>query len=97
MLQAMLVAAFLGLFAGNAFLHFVAGITKKDYPSALGNGPVVNFIVGWLGLNISGFLSWWAWPTLSAFPLTSALAASAGLLAIGLFLAGPGAFGRKAA
>jgi hypothetical protein len=59
MLQAMLVVSFLGLFAGNAFPHFVAGITKKDYPSALGNGPVVNFIVGWLGLNISALLAWW--------------------------------------
>jgi hypothetical protein len=96
MLLAMLFAAFLGLFAGNAFPHFVAGITKKDYPSALGNGPVVNFTVGLLGLNISGLLAWWAWPTLTAFPLASALAASVGLLAIGLFHAGPGAFGRKA-
>ena len=96
MLETPLLGAFLGLFAGNAFPHFARGIVRQDYPSALGNGPVVNLIAGWVGLNISAVLAWWAWPMLSAQPIAAATAASLGVLAIGLFHAGPGAFGRKA-
>jgi hypothetical protein len=90
-----LVSIFLGLFAGNAWPHFARGITRERYPSALGNGPVVNFVVGWVGLVISIAIGWWAWPELTSAPLPSALGAAFGLLLIGLFHAGPGAFGRK--
>jgi hypothetical protein len=56
---------------------------------------VVNFVVGWVGLVISIAIGWWAWPELTSAPLPSALGAAFGLLLIGLFHAGPGAFGRK--
>ena len=44
---------------------------------------------------ISIAIGWWAWPELTSAPLPSALGAAFGLLLIGLFHAGPGAFGRK--
>ena len=97
MIATFFVALFLGAFAGNVFPHFVNGITKKDYPSAFGNGPVVNFIIGWVGIDITVTLAWWAWPMLLAAPLIAAAGTSVGLLLIGLFHAGPGAFGRKSA
>jgi hypothetical protein len=97
MIGSFFVALFLGALAGNVFPHFVNGITKKDYPSAFGNGPVVNFVLGWLGVNLTVALVWWAWPMLLYTPLVAAAGASLGLLLIGLFHAGPGAFGRSRA
>jgi hypothetical protein len=91
----LLIALFLGAFAGNAWPHFARGITRERYPSALGNGPVVNFVVGWVGMVISAGLAWWAWPILAADPAPAAAGVALGLLLIGLFHAGPGAFGRK--
>lgn len=81
-----------GVMGGNAFPHFVHGITRKRYPNVTGNGPIPNLIAGWAGLVLAALLIYRvhgdqhpAW----AFGL-----AALGVLLIGLFHAGPGAFGR---
>lgn len=83
-----------GFLAGNAFPHFASGITKRDYPSALGNGPVVNFLGGWVLAVVAALCLWWA--DLSSHPGAAFASVSVGVLLIGLFHAGPGAFGRPA-
>lgn len=82
-----------GVLAGNAIPHFVRGITKRPYPNVWGNGPVPNLIGGWAGLVAAGALSWWA--DLDRYPLPGIACAAVGVLLIGLFHAGPGAFGRR--
>jgi hypothetical protein len=81
-----------GLLAGNALPHFVRGITRKNYPSALGNGPVANLIGGWVLFVVAALCLWWA--DLPSHPLAAFASVSVGVLLIGLFHAGPGAFGR---
>jgi hypothetical protein len=81
-----------GLLAGNAFPHFVRGITKQSYPCAVGNGPIPNLVAGWVGFIVAGLCLWWA--DLPSHPLAAFASVSAGVLLIGLFHAGPGAFGR---
>mgnify|MGYP007051644923 CR=1 FL=1 len=94
-MAAFFLAFILGVLYGNVFPHLARGITRERYPCALGNGPVPNFFGGWAMLNIAGALTWWLWPVLVGAPFISAVGASLGLLAIGLFHAGPGAFGRR--
>jgi hypothetical protein len=81
-----------GVMGGNAFPHFARGITKKQYPSGLGNGPVVNVIAGWAGLVLAALLLYWSHG--GRHPAWSFAFAALGVLLIGLFHAGPGAFGR---
>jgi hypothetical protein len=82
-----------GVMGGNAFPHFVHGITRQRYPNMLGNGPVPNLVSGWAGLVIAVLLLSRA-PG-DRHPLWSFGAAALGVLLIGLFHAGPGAFGRR--
>jgi hypothetical protein len=82
-----------GLLGGNALPHFLRGITRQRYPSALGNGPIPNFVAGWVGLVLTGILLYWA--HVDRHPGTAFAAAAAGVFLIGLFHAGPGAFGRR--
>lgn len=84
-----------GLLAGNALPHFVRGITKRSYPCAFGNGPIPNLIAGWSGFVLAALCLWWA--DLPTHPLAAFASVSVGVLAIGLFHAGPGAFGRRPA
>lgn len=84
-----------GLLAGNALPHFVRGITKRSYPCVYGNGPIPNLIAGWSGFVLAALCLWWA--ELATHPLAAFAAVSVGVLAIGLFHAGPGAFGRRPA
>jgi hypothetical protein len=81
-----------GFFAGNGFPHFARGITKRGYPSALGNGPVTNFLGGWVMAVLAALCLWWA--DLPSHPVAAFASVSVGVLLIGLFHAGPGAFGR---
>ena len=70
-----------------------AGITKKQYPNRLGNGPITNVVAGWAGLVLAALLLYWARG--SQHPAWSFASAALGVLLIGLFHAGPGAFGRS--
>jgi len=81
-----------GLFGGNALPHFMRGITKERYPNSLGGSPVVNFVTGWAGLVITALLVHWA--RMDLHPLASFISVAVGLLLIGLFHSGPGAFGK---
>lgn len=88
----LLLCLLAGLCIGNGLPHFIKGITKADYPSMLGNGPVPNLIAGWSSLTIAAFLLLAA--DLGAAPAVSTAAISIGVLAMGLFHAKIGAFGR---
>lgn len=94
MLHTALLALLAGVFAGNGLPHFVRGITKESYPSVLGSGPVINLFAGWVGLVVAGVLLYVA--ETGAHPAAAGAAGAAGVLAMGLFHAGPGAFGRRA-
>lgn len=93
MWQAIILSFLGGLTGGNAFPHFVRGVTRRQYPSALGNGPVPNIIAGWTGLVLAALLLHWA--HVGRHPALSFAVAASGVLLIGLFHAGPGAFGRR--
>ncbi len=89
-----LALAFLGgLLAGNAIPHFVRGITRQRYPNAWGGGPVPNVVAGWAGLVLSAVALHAAFH--GREPLWPFCATALGVLLIGLFHAGPGAFGRR--
>jgi hypothetical protein len=83
----------IGILGGNAVPHFVKGITKEHYPCVLGNGPVPNFIAGWVGFVLTSLLVRFALNSrVSDLDLIVGLI---GLLLIGLFHSGIGAFGKK--
>jgi hypothetical protein len=82
-----------GVMGGNALPHFMRGITKERYPNSLGNGPITNLVAGWLGLAMAAALAYLA--HFQRHPLEGAIAAAVGVLLIGLFHAGPGAFGKR--
>ncbi|MCW2877097.1 MAG: hypothetical protein JWQ95_1197 [Sphaerisporangium sp.] len=91
-----IVLSFLGgVMGGNAFPHFVHGITRQRYPNLTGNGPIPNLIGGWAGLILAALLIHWA--HVDRYPAWSFGVAALGVLLIGLFHAGPGAFGRREA
>lgn len=82
-----------GILFGNGVPHFIKGITKENYPCMLGNSPTPNLIAGWLSIILAGFVVQWI--DTNRFYNASLLAASVGLLAIGLFHSSIGAFGRN--
>jgi CDP-diglyceride synthetase len=83
----------IGILGGNAVPHLVKGITKEQYPCVLGNGPVPNFIGGWLCIVLTSVLVRLALNSrITDLDLTAGLI---GLLLIGLFHSAVGAFGRK--
>jgi hypothetical protein len=81
-----------GVLGANGFPHFTRGITKRRYPCTLGNGPVPNFLAGWAALVVAALLFYFA--HVGQHPGWSLGSAAAGVLLMGLFHAGPGAFGR---
>jgi len=87
------LAVLAGILFGNAIPHFVKGITKENYPCMFGNSPTPNLIAGWFCFVLAGVLV--RWIDLDRFRDASLIAASLGVLAIGLFHASVGAFGRK--
>ena len=93
MVATILLSLLSGVLGGNAFPHFVRGITRQRYPSALGNGPIPNLLAGWVGLVLAAVRLYGAHP--DRRPTAAFVAAMVGVLAIGLFHAGPGAFGRR--
>ena len=93
MLLTIALSVLAGVFGGNAIPHFIRGITRERYPNSLGGSPVVNFLSGWAGLVITAVIVHWA--RMDLHPLAAFIGAACGLLAIGLFHAGPGAFGKQ--
>jgi len=91
--QTIMLSLLGGVVGGNALPHFIRGITRRRYPSVLGNGPIPNFIAGWAGLLLTALLLHWA--DLDRHPGPAFAAGAVGVLLIGLFHAGPGAFGRR--
>jgi hypothetical protein len=83
----------IGILGGNAVPHLVKGITKESYPCALGNGPVPNFIGGWVCFVLALVLARLALN--SRVSDLDLIAGSVGFLLIGLFHASIGALGRK--
>jgi hypothetical protein len=94
MWQAIVFGFLGGVLGGNAIPHFVRGITKQNYPTVFGNGPVTNVIAGWAGLCVGALLLFLAHP--GRHVAASFAFAALGVLLVGLFHAGPGAFGRAA-
>ena len=92
MWQAIVFGFLGGVLAANGFPHFTRGITKSRYPCQLGNGPVPNFVAGWAAFVIAALLFYLA--HVGRYPGWSLGPAAAGVLLMGLFHAGPGAFGR---
>ncbi len=81
-----------GVFFGNGIPHFIKGITKENYPMIFSNKPVPNFIAGrssFILASVFGYYSHLLIHTLAAF-----ISFTFGILLIGLFHAGPGAFGK---
>ena len=93
MWQTIFLSFLAGLIGGNAVPHFVKGITKENYPNVLGNSPVPNLVSGWAALVIAVLVVHWA--QIEQYPLAAFIFVALGVLLIGLFHAGPGAFGRK--
>lgn len=93
MWQTMALALLGGVIAGNGLPHFLRGITRRRYPCAFGNGPIPNFVSGWAGLVLGAVVL--ASAHLDRHPAPSAVGVGIGVLLIGLFHAGPGAFGRR--
>ncbi|WP_433240718.1 hypothetical protein [Actinomadura nitritigenes] len=93
MWQTIVLSGLGGVVGGNALPHFVRGITRERYPNLTGNGPLPNLVGGWAGLVVALLLVHWADP--GRHPGWAFGSAAAGVLLIGLFHAGPGAFGRK--
>ncbi len=93
----MLVSALLmfvvGLFGANAVPHFVKGITKSSYPMIFSNRPVPNLVAGWGSFVVAGLVWMAAQP--EAYPLPAFIGCAIGVLLMGLFHAGPGAFGHR--
>jgi hypothetical protein len=92
MWQAIVFGFLSGLMAANGFPHFARGVTKRRYPCQFGNGPVPNVIAGWAAFVIAGVLLYFAHA--GQHPGWALGCAAVGALAISLFHAGPGAFGR---
>lgn len=92
MLQSIVLSFLVGVLIGNGIPHFVRGITKERYPCMLGNSPVPNFIAGWVSFVLAGVLAQYIDPL--HFHAATLISGAIGLLLIGLFHAGIGAFGR---
>jgi hypothetical protein len=82
-----------GVFAANGTPHFVKGIMRETYPSALGYTPGVNLVAGWAMYVIAAVCGFAA--HFSAHPEAAAIAIALGVLPMGLFHATIGAFGRR--
>lgn len=93
MLETAILTFLAGILAGNSTPHFIKGITKERYPTVFGASPVVNLLVGWAGAVLAALLLQVA--EVNAHATAAAIAGALGVLVIGLFHAGPGAFGRR--
>jgi hypothetical protein len=81
-----------GIFATNATPHFVKGITKERFPTPFGDGPLVDLVAGWAMYVITALLA--ATAHMTEHPLPAFTAGALGVLAMGVFHATVGAFGK---
>ena len=81
-----------GVLGANGLPPFTRGITKRRYPCGLGNGPVPTVLAGWAAFVMAALLFYRA--HVGRHPGWSFSSAAVGVLLMGLFHAGPGAFGR---
>ncbi|WP_143305631.1 hypothetical protein [Chitinophaga vietnamensis] len=93
MINNLICCFFAGFFFANGIPHFVKGITKENYPCLFGNRPIPNLLAGWTMLLVSLIVFHFTVITKDDFAAQAAVAV--GALSIGLFHAGPGAFGAK--
>jgi hypothetical protein len=93
MIRNLILCFLAGVFFANGIPHFVKGITKENYPSVLGNGPVPNLLGGWASILVSLII--FHFTVIRKDDYVAQAAVAVGALAIGLFHAGPGAFGAK--
>lgn len=93
MWQTAILGFLAGVMCANSIPHFVRGITKESYPNLLGNSPVPNLVAGWAMLVAAALLGRWAHA--ERYPALAFVSVALGVLLMGLFHAGPGAFGRK--
>jgi hypothetical protein len=91
MALAFLLALLAGVLGTNGIPHFVKGVLKEPFPTPFGGSPVVNLIGGWLMFTGAGACA--AFARFDIFPLAF-IALATGALAMGLFHAKIGAFGR---
>lgn len=89
MTQTILLSFAAGLFAANATPHFVKGITKEEFPTVFGSGPLINLVAGWAMYVLAAILAIMA--DIGAHPLAALAAGAVGVLAMGVFHAHIGA------
>jgi hypothetical protein len=93
MWQTLILSLLAGIFGANGVPHFVKGITKETYPCVFGNSSVPNLVAGWAGFVVAVLLLYWA--DVEKHLAISLVSGAVGVLAIGLFHAQIGAFGKK--
>src|SRR5262249_47127377 len=91
--QAVMLSLLSGVLGGNDVPHLTPGLPRERYPRPQGTRPTPNFMPGWVGLALPAIPLHWA--LMDRHPGPAFAAATAGVLLIGLFHAGPGAFGRR--
>lgn len=82
-----------GVLAANGTPHFVKGITKEPFPAAFSPAPLPNLIGGWAMYVLAALLLMWA--HVARHPLAALIAGALGVLAMGIFHAQIGAFGKQ--
>ena len=93
MMYSIILCFLAGVLAANATPHFVKGITKEQFPTPFSPAPLPNLIGGWAMYVLAGLLLVWA--HVGQHPLAALAAGALGVLPMGIFHAGIGAFGKK--
>jgi hypothetical protein len=88
-----LLCLFAGVLVVNATPHFVKGLTQEPFPTPFGGSPVITVIAGWAMYGAAGAVLVAAQPSRHAFAAVAG--GSLGALAMSLFHARIGAFGRR--
>jgi len=92
MWQTLVLSFVAGVLGANGTPHFVKGIVREQFPSALGNTPPANLVAGWAMYVGTAVALAYAHPT--HHPAAAIIAAALGVLPMGLFHATFGAFGQ---
>lgn len=95
MVQTILLTFVAGVFGANGTPHFVKGITKEQFPTVFGAGPLVNLVAGWTMYVLTAVLLIFA--HLDRHPMAALVSGALGVLLMGAFHARLGAFGKRPA